>query len=173
MKDKVLHAIDIKSVLTTATIGLVVGLLLSLVPMSVIVGLMIVLIGIFIIATNGYKIYVRVSNNEKSSNQMLLEVLAVLVGFMLLFLNGTAITIITSVYLIGLPIYYIVVTKGNKDVVTKVLPSIILGVVLLVCGLSTFDILFKIVGIIIILGSLGYLGYNYYLYKKSGVKVIK
>ena len=107
MKDKVLHAIDIKSVLTTATIGLVVGLLLSLVPMSVIVGLMIVLIGIFIIATNGYKIYVRVSNNEKSSNQMLLEVLAVLVGFMLLFLNGTAITIITSVYLIGLPIYSI------------------------------------------------------------------
>ncbi len=173
MKDKVLHAIDIKTVVTISILGLVIGLLLALVPISTLVGFMILFIGIALIVTNGYKIYVRFSNNEKSSNEMLFEVISVLVGFMLLFLNGTIITIIASIYLIALPIYYIVISKGNKNVIMQGVPRIVLGLILLVCGLSTFDVLFKIVGILVILVSLGYLGYNYYLYKTSGVKVIK
>lgn len=173
MKDKVLHAIDIKGVMTSAIIGLILGILLALVPMSSLVSLMIMIIGIYIIIVNGYKIYVRLSNNEKSSNEMLLEVISVLIGFLLIFLNGVVITVITSLYLIALPIYNIVILKGDKKVIINNMPSIVIGIILLVCGLSTFDILFKILGIIVILASLAYLGYNYYLYKKSGVKVIK
>ena len=110
MKDKVLHAIDIKGVMTSAIIGLILGILLALVPMSSLVSLMIMIIGIYIIIVNGYKIYVRLSNNEKSSNEMLLEVISVLIGFLLIFLNGVVITVITSLYLIALPIYNIVIS---------------------------------------------------------------
>jgi hypothetical protein len=52
-------------------------------------------------------------------------------------------------------------------------PKVILGVILLVSGVAAFNVLFKIIGIALTLASLGYLGFNYYLYKKSGVKIVK
>ena len=173
MKEKVLHAIDIKSVYSNSGIGILLGLLLVLVPASSIVDLILVVIGLILIVTNGIRLYQRTNNEDKSSNQMLLDVLGILAGFLLISWSNLVITIIVSIYLIIEPIIELALVKFDKEKMMIEAPKIVLGVVLVICGFKAFDILFKIVGIVILLGSLLYLGINYYLYKKSGVKVIK
>ena len=173
MDNKVLHAIDIKSVYTNSLIGIVLGLILALVPVSTLVSLIVVIIGLLLIVTNGIRLYSKMSSKENSSNQMLLDVLGVLAGFILLISSNLVLTIIIAIYLVIEPIIEIALVKFDKQKMMIEAPKIILGVVLLISGIGVFDFLFKIMGIIVLVCSLVYLGFNYYLYKKSGVKIVK
>ena len=168
----VLHAIDFKEVSTKSIIGLALGLLLVLVPVSSLVGIVIVIIGILMIISNGYKLYMDMASKQNSNNETLMSVIGVLLGFVLLCYSNLVVNILVAIYLIGEPIAKIVLTK-NKELLMNEVPKIALGVILLISGISTFDIIFKILGVIVIVSSLLYWGFNYYLYKKSGVKVVK
>ena len=76
-------------------------------------------------------------------------------------------------YLIAVPLIDVIKEKWDRTVFLDRLPRIVLGLIVLFGGFVIVDVIFKIIGVVVIVGSLLYLGYNYYLYKKSGVKIIK
>ena len=170
---EVLHAIDIKKVATSCVIGIILGALLTFVPVSSLVGIIIVIIALLTIITNGWCLYVEMANKKESSNDTLLYVIGILCGFILLCFSGIVVNILVALYLIGEPLYKCYKSKWDKNMLLDNVPKIALGVILIVSGISTFDIIFKILGVIVLLGSLFYLGVNYYFYRKSGVKIIK
>lgn len=170
---EILHAIDIKKVTTYSLIGILLGALLTIVPMSYLVGIIITLIALLIIVVNGWALYEEMSSKKESSNETLLYLIGILLGFVLICFNGVVINVIVALYLIGKPLFNFYKDKWNKNVLIENIPHMSLGLILLVSGISTFDVLFKILGIIVLIGSLTYLGVNYYFYRKSGVKIIK
>lgn len=173
MSNNVNHVINIKNVTSNSIYGLILGLVLTLVPISTIVEVIILLIAFILILSNGLRVYAKMVNKETSSNQLLLDVLGVFMGFILLVYSNLVVTIIVSIYLIAEPVIELALVKFDKAALMVEVPKITLGIVLLISGVAVFNILFKIVGIILISASSLYFGFNYYLYKKSGVKVIK
>ena len=173
MSDTVLHAINIKSVITYALFGIGLGSILTFVPASDLIGLIILIVGLTMILVNGYNLFIEFREKKETTNQTLFYVLGALFGFILIIFPHQVVTVIVALYLLAFPIMDIVKAKGDKNVVLEKLPKLVLGTILLFSGFILIGLIFKIVGIVLILGSLAYLGYNYYLYKKSGVKIIK
>lgn len=173
MDDKILQAIDIKKVSTISLGGIILGSILTFIPMSLLVDLMVVIIGIGLIIFNGVNLYKKVSVNAPTTNDMLFDVLGVLSGVIILCLNSFVATLIIAIYLIAEPIIRIVLDKEKEHQLYIQLPKISIGIILLLVKLATLDLLFKVIGIVVLICSVGYFVYNYYLYKKSGVKIIK
>lgn len=170
---KAVQVINIKDILIKSSVGILFAIMMLLVPISTLVGLIIAFIGLMMIGVNGYKLYKDYQIKKEADNEMLFNVLAVLLGFILICFSATVITIIVSIYLLGLPLYQVIKEKFNKKTLIEKLPVMLMGLILLISGISTFDPIFKILGAVVLVLSLGYLGYNFYLYKKSGVKIIK
>ena len=173
MANDVLHAINIKNVTSNFVYGLILGLVLTFVPVSTIVEVIILLIAFILILTNGLRVYTKMTSKETSSNQLLLDVLGVFMGFILLVYSNIVIIIIASIYLIAEPIIELALVKFDKSKLMVEVPKITLGIVLLISGAVVFNFLFRVVGVILVVSSLLYFGFNYYLYKKSGVKIIE
>lgn len=173
MSKQVLHAINIKNVISYSVYGVLFGCLLAFVPVSSLVSLIILLVGLSMIFVNGYKVYIEFKDRSETTNQTLFDVLGVLLGFVLIVMKNRIVTIVVALYLMALPIIDIIKSKGDKNVVLDRLPKIVLGIILLFGGFVIVDLVFKIIGIILMVVSLGYFAYNYYLYKKSGVRIIK
>ena len=173
MSKNVLQPVDLKSVGIYSLCGLTMGVILSLVPISSLVSLIIILVGLAMICVNGFAVYKDFSLKKETSNQTLLDVLGVLLGFILLVVQNQILTIIIAIYLFIEPVAKIIIHKGNRVVLTKNIPTIALGVILLFGGFAVAEIVFKIIGVILILVSGAYFAYNYYLYRKNKVKIIK
>lgn len=167
------YAIDIKKIGFISFIGLVLGSLLVALPVSSMVSIVIIIIGLLMIVVNGAKVYVKMHINNENSNQLLFDVIGVLAGFILLVSPK-------SLVMMGIAFYLLIETfirwytaKFNRDQIREDLPKLAIVGLLVVVSIGQFDLLFKAVGIVLLLVSLGYFGYNYLLYKKSGVKIIK
>ena len=179
MNNRVLHAIDIKRVGVISAIGAILGSIFLFVDISDLIYVVIAFIGLLLVIMNGIQVYYRVMNHEESSNEMLFDVLGVLSGFLLIVSSAIPVIIIVGLYLGFESFWTVYKQKYNKDSFINEIPRVILSAVLLICGtllffnIGKFMMFFKIMGGIVVLISLGYLGYNYYLYKRSGVKVIK
>lgn len=172
MNKEILHAIDIKQTLTISIIGGVLGLILALVPASYIVSLIVIIIGSLLLVTNGIIVYQNL-NSKDSSNDLLLSIMGVLGGFLLIVTPNLLFIILVSLYLIVPHVIEMYKSKFNKTSIIQGVPYIVLGILLSLCAMGTLNQLFQSIGIIIMVISLFYAGYNYYLYKKSGVKIIK
>jgi hypothetical protein len=173
MNNKVLHAIDIKRVMAFSAIGVALGAVLLFVPMSTLISLIISLLGLILIVVNGIEVYGYVREQNENSNEMLLSVIGVLSGFILLVASGTVVMILISLYLCfesGLKMY---MSKWERQTIINESPRVILAILLILCVIGKFNLLFKVAGGLLAILSVGYLAYNYYLYKKSGIKIIK
>lgn len=173
MSKEVLHAINMKNVISYSLCGLALGFVLTFVSASSLVNLLILIVGLAMILVNGYQLFIEFREKRETTNETLFKVLSILFGFVLIVIRHQVVTILVALYLMALPVVDIVKSKGDKNVILDKLPKIVLGLVLLFGGFVIIDVIFKIIGILLIVVSLAYLGYNYYLYKKSGVKIIK
>lgn len=173
MSEKVLHTIDIENVVASSIYGIILGLILTFVPVSLLVDLIMIIIGAIIIIMHGTRVYKSMSSNEKTSNKTLLDVIGVLAGFLLMVAHNLVVTIIIAIYLIVQPLVELYLSKFERNKINVEIPKVILGALLLVAGFSAFDIIFKAMGIIILVASLAYFLLNYYFYKKSKIKVKK
>ena len=173
MKSEVLHPIDVKRVISFGSIGVILGAILLFVPMSTLISLVISLIGFILIVVNGIEVYGHINQQQENSNEMLLSVIGVLCGFILLMASSTLVMIAIALYLCfesGLKIY---AAKFNKQNIVEELPRVSLAILLILCTIGKFNLLFKFTGAILAILSALYLAYNYYLYKKSKIKIIK
>jgi uncharacterized membrane protein len=153
--------------------GLALGIILVLVPTESLIDIIVSIVGFTLIGVNGYRLYIEFRDRKNSSNETLFNVLGVLMGFILLVVNHYIVAIIAAAYILAFPLIDIVKDKGNKNTILNNLPRLIIGIVLLVGRFVIIDFIFSLVGVLLIIVSFLYLGYNYYLYRKSGVKIIK
>lgn len=173
MSKEVLQAVNLKSVITYSVCGIIMGCILTFIPLSTLLDLIIVIVGLAMVVINGYAVYKEFNEKKETSNQTLLDVLGVLLGFILLVIRNQVVTILIAIYLFIEPVAKIIMAKGERSVVMKQIPTIALGVILLVGGFAIVEVVFKILGIVLLVVSILYFGYNYLVYKRSGVKIIK
>jgi len=173
MSKEILHAINIKNVTTYSIFGLLLGIILTFIPVSTLVDLLILIVGFTMIIVNGYSLYIEFRERKETTNDTLISVVGILLGFVLVMVRHSVVSVIVALYLMALPIVDIIKARGDKTVILDKLPKIVLGLIVLFGGFIVIDVIFKVIGIVVMVGSILYLAYNYYLYKKSGVKVIK
>jgi hypothetical protein len=103
--------------------------------------------------------------DEKERNiSFVISMVTIIVGFLLMYLYNQVAQLIVGVFLVALPIVKIISFKDHKDVLKKELSKIIIGIIVLVCGIgSIMDIILKILGVVVIILSLIYMIYNIYL----------
>jgi hypothetical protein len=103
--------------------------------------------------------------DEKERNiTFVISMVTIIVGFLLIYLYNQVAQLIVGVFLVALPIVKIITFKDHKDVLKKELSKIIIGIIVLVCGIgSIMDIILKILGVVVIILSLIYMIYNIYL----------
>ena len=145
---------------------IVVGILLCFANSQEILRVVFITIGIIIIWGGVTSLF---SNkyivNEKERNvSFVIAMITIIVGFLLIYLYNQVAQLIVGVFLVALPIVKIITFKDHKDVLKKELSKIIIGIIVLVCGIgSIMNIILKILGIVVILLSLIYMIYNIYL----------
>ena len=119
MKTKVLKAINIKSVVTYAICGVLLGVILTYVPLSTLVGLLIAIVGFSLIGVNGYHLYNEFRLRKETTNQTLINVVGVLLGFVLIMVRHNIVSLLVAVYLMAFPIVDVIKSKGNKQVILE------------------------------------------------------
>lgn len=106
--------------------------------------------------------------DEKERNiSFIIAMITIIVGFLLIYLYNQVAQLIVGIFLIALPLVKIITFKDHKEIFKKEISKIIVGVIVLVCGISSImDIILKILGIVVILLSLIYMIYNILLIVK-------
>lgn len=123
------------------------------------IGIIIIWGGITSLFSNKYVV------EEKERNiSFIISMITIVTGFLLIYLYNQVAQLIVGVFLIALPLVKIISFKEHKEVFKKELSKIIIGVIVLVCGIgSIMNIILKILGIVVILLSIIYMIYNIYL----------
>jgi len=123
------------------------------------IGIIIIWGGITSLFSNKYIV------DEKERNiSFIISMITIVTGFLLIYLYNQVAQLIVGVFLIALPLVKIISFKEHNEVFKKELSKIIIGVIVLVCGIgSIMNIILKILGIVVILLSLIYMIYNIYL----------
>ena len=139
--------------LTTALLGIALGLLLILLPVDLLLKIVFIIIGVITILSAIPSLVLGLSTFREKSGKLALisAVLSILMGILLIFDLGTVLTIVIGVYFLVFPIVEIVLAKDRMRQFKSELPKLIIGVVLLVLSpAGALDILFDIVGWIVL-----------------------
>ena len=104
--------------------------------------------------------------NERIQN-MVISIIMIVMACLLIFYPTTVATFIVGTVLVVIPIYKLIVASNKKETLKKEIIKLVLGVVLLLFGVSTFvKIILYILGGLVIALSLIYLVYGIYIYIK-------
>ena len=132
-----------KNVLANIIVSLIIGVLLGvllvvlagILDVSFLIKWSLIIVGIITIISNIPSLINGILNITKASGiiDLIFSVLGIVLGCMMIFMQGTVITVIVSVYLIAFPIVRIVLAGGNgwKDQIKKEWIKILIGVLLL------------------------------------------
>lgn len=121
-----------------------------------VIGVYLILIGVFSLISTKFQLY----KTEKIA-VLIYGLMFLIAGILLCFVLETVITIIAGIVLIVLPIYRIVVSHDKKSAFKKELLKLIIGLIVIICGVSTLTrIVLYVLGGLIIAASLLYFTFN-------------
>ena len=144
-------------------LGIVIGLLFCVADPEQFLKFIFIAVGIFIIL-NFIPLLLTSIVLEQGKEKTILLIycfIEMTVGLLLIIYPNTIAYIIAGAFLIVLPIARIVFSKDHLEVFKKELIKLVLGVILIACGVSAaMQIVLYIIGGIIILASLSYMVYN-------------
>ena len=135
--------------LAVAIPGLVIGLLLLLIPTSLLIGLVFVIMGIVTVISSipGLIAGVAAFSTPVGKLSLVVSAISAVVGFLMIFNHNDVLMIVLGVYMILLPIVNILLAKEKVSQLKAELPKLIIGVLLVLLGpANTLDLLFRIVG---------------------------
>ena len=147
-------------VLLFALMGLVAGVLLIALPVTLLFKIVFVIIGIVTVVSNLPGLFVGLANihDRKGRLGWILSLISVAFGILMIFFHSGVLMIIVGIYLLLLPLLEILLSKKRMAQLRAELPKLILGVVLIVVGpAATAAFLFDAAGWIIIVLTLLYL----------------
>lgn len=146
---------------STSIIYMVIGLVFILVPVNTLIWLTFIILGILIILFNIPTLIEDINNYKnvkKDIPGMVFTILCIILGLILIFWQKKFLLIAFGIYLIIFPVYKILIAEDRKKQLQLELPKIILGIISIILGPeNTMNIIFKAIGIIIIIASIIYL----------------
>lgn len=153
----------------TSILGIVLGLLLCFSDAEdflrfVFAG---VAIYMFLLAIPSLILISKEENPKEKTRIYVIAFTLIAIGLVLLIYPKMVATIIGGTLLLIIPLYNIISSKDKKEMFKKELVKIILGIVLILCGVgSVVKVMLYIIGGIVIALSLAYLVYTLIIYLK-------
>ena len=145
------------------------GLILCFADSEKLLNFILVAIGLFVIF-NGflYLLAMKYSFTDKErNNNLIFSIVCFTVGFALLVFRFLVAYIFVGCVLIALPIYKIIVNKEHFESLKKEFVKIIIGLLVIICGLSySFKSILIVAGIVVMVLSIIYIIYNLILLVK-------
>ncbi len=152
-----------------SSIGIILGILFCFANAEEFLKVILICVGIFVILS-AIPALLMVNQNmgEKEKNATILNsIITMIIGALLVFFPGQVVYFVVGALLIVFPIIRIVVAKDHQIAFKKEIVKLILGFVILLCGvgvvLKTFLV---VIGVCLIVCSLAYLIYNIFLLMK-------
>lgn len=144
--------------LVLGLINTIIGILFLVINSSTLLNIVFFIVGGLIIASGGYSLYNAIK--QKNTYEIIYASFDILFGILLMFFHKTFMLIIAAVYLILIPTIRIILNKNHSKQLMTELPRLIIGVVIiLLTPEGILNILFKIIGVmLIIIGITGVLG---------------
>ena len=159
-----------RMILTTAGIGILIGLLLIFLPVGFLLDVVFFIMGIVtvVVSLPALISLLPLRHTKVGKVSIICTALMVAAGFLMLFWHSDFLLIGVGVVMIAQPILAIVVATDRQARFKTELPKLIIGIILVILGpASTVDILFDIAGVGLIVLSIIYVLWSYRLIKKS------
>ena len=151
--------IALTAALAIAIPGTVVGLLLLLIPTSLLISLIFIIMGIVTVISSipGLIAGVATFSTVGGKVSCVVSLISAIVGFLMIFNHNELLMIILGVYMIILPIVNVILSREHVAQFKAELPKLIIGVLLVILGpANTLDLLFRVVGWLLIAFSIVY-----------------
>jgi hypothetical protein len=174
-----------KNLLASIIISLIVGVLLGMLliilsgilDVSFLIKWSLIIIGILTIIGNIPPLVTGILNINKAAGivDLIFSIVGIALGCMMIFMQGTVITVIVSVYLIAFPIVRIVLAGGEgwKDQIKKEWIRILIGVLLLAFLPALLAAADSVVSLVILIAGWAVIGVSVILFALSLVSYIK
>lgn len=160
--------------------GIIICLISWLVPVSFILHVLMIIIGVFVIATAIPDLMVGISMKEVGGKNILItSIINILLGVALIFFQNAVLSVVAAIYLIGLPLVRILSQNDKMKELKNQLLRICLGVIILVSlplllGVAdqVVRIIGLVVGVLVIASSIAYYFENKKAFKNLKATVI-
>lgn len=156
--------------LLTSLFGIALGLLIIFSDADKVLNFVFgaIAIYLFLLAIPSLILISKEENSKEKTKVMVIAITLIVAGAILLIFPNTVATIIAGTILLVAPLYNIFTSYNKKEIFKKELIKLILGVILIVCGVgSIVKVFLYIIGGLVTLASLYYLGYNLVVYIKN------
>ncbi len=137
----------------TLLIGVLIGMLLIVLDVTLLLKILFVAMGVFTVIVNisGLVLGIASFSTRIGKVTLLSSSISILMGILMIFKHSTLLMILLGVYMIILPLVEIVLSKNKKKQLLAELPKMILGVVLIIVGpAGTLGVLFDVAGGLVI-----------------------
>ncbi len=145
--------------LIAAGFGALLGILLILIPVSFLLRLVFVVMGIVTIVSNlpGLAEGISTFSTPKGKASLILSAIAIVIGCLMIFWDNGILMIVLGIYMILLPLINIILSKDPMSRLKTEAPKLVIGLVLILLGpAGTFELLFDIAGWCMIVLSIMY-----------------
>lgn len=165
---------DIILALIKCFILLVIGLLFIVVSPASVMHVVLIIFGIYLILTNIFYVLQGAMNYNNpliSKPKFFTSTISLIFGVLLIFWQNGIMNLVLAGWFILIPIIRISLSQDKKTQLRKEVPHFIMGILFIIFGpWKIFDILFKIVGSILMVLAVIDLVINVYLIKKTEKK---
>ncbi len=144
--------------LVLGLINAIIGVLFLVINASTLLDIVFFIVGGIIIVSGGYSLFIAIK--KKNNYEIIYAAVDILFGILLMFFHKTFMLVIVAVCLILIPIVRIILNKSHYDQLMAELPRLIIGlVIILLTPEGIIDVLFKVIGVILlIIGIIGIIG---------------
>ena len=142
-----------------AAVGLAIGLLLILLPVSTLLKIIFIIAGAATVLYHLPGFVSGLANINKRTGQvtLILSTLSLILGVVMIFHHSTVLMVILGIYLLVLPTVQILLAQNRSLQLKTELPKIILGIVLILIGPGrALEILFDVAGWLITILTVAY-----------------
>ena len=139
----------VTGIMFAALLGIVLGLLLLLTPVSFLLNVIFVVLGVLTVFNNLPTMIFSLFELKTTSGKVMffLSLIATVLGVMMIFFHNSIYMILLGIYFVLIPFLRLIFSKDRAELVREELPKLILGVVMILLGPAyTVSILFDIAG---------------------------
>ena len=164
------------STIIFGALGIGVGLMLAFWH-NVVMALIFIVFGILTLLSGVSQLVSALKNIGSGSIEamfdLIMSIVTVCMGLVLIFLKNGIVMLVAGIYLIIFPIIRVLIAKEKLFQLKAELPSMILGVALVVLGPLAVDIVFKIIGAVVIALSVMYMVFGIIATVKLNKRIAK
>ncbi len=157
--------------ITTTLIQIFFGLILIFISPATLLWVIFTIIGILVILSNIPNLLNGLANYSVSKEYKVMtisSIISIILGIIMIFWQNEIFSVIVAIWLLVLPLYRIIISNYKKMQLKKEALKLSLGIIVLIVGpLQSIEIIFKVIGIIVIAFTIVYFIASLILMKKN------